>query len=167
MEKISIKRQDTVTVKNTADQPDSIIPKSKTQTVSEAGYLKNEEAISQNPIYLQAALKQHLDWLKTKWQHVPNPITASYQGNDFGDYHHIIFEDKKGETYDFGQAANQYGKYQLHDLSGQYKDNPLYLGRTFRIYWEWKLSNFLCCEGDYDKVKAYLPSITKLELIKN
>lgn len=163
---IDYELEDTVLIKQSFSNPDTIIPNSNPQPVPKAGYLKNEDAILKNPPDLQIELKQHLDWLKKKWQNAPNPITAIYQGNDFGDYQHILFKDAKGETYDFGQAANNYGKYQLHERSGQYNDNPAYLGKQFKVYWDWKLSDFLCCEGDYDRVKAYLPAITKLELIK-
>ncbi len=163
---IKPKQKDTAAILQTHSKPDSIIPISNHQPVTKTGYLKNEEAISRYPPQLQSTLKLHLDMLRTKWQNIPNPITAIYQGNDFGDYQHILFKDAKGETYDFGQAANNYGKYQLHERSGQYNDNPAYLGKQFKVYWDWKLSDFLCCEGDYDRVKAYLPAITKLELIK-
>ena len=163
---IKPEQKDTVKINQINSKPDTVIPNSKIQPVTKTGYLKNEEAISRNAPDLREDLKRHLDWLKTKWQNAPNPVTAIYQGNDFGDYQHILFKDAKGKTYDFGQAANNYGKYQLHEHSGQYKDNPAYLGRKFKVYWEWKLSDFLCCEGDYDRVKAYLPAITKLELIK-
>lgn len=129
--------------------------------------IKKEDPVSENRALQSPAVKRYLDGLRITWKNTANPIIATYEGNDFGDYHHIIFKDAKGNTYDFGQAANHYGKYQLHDLSGQYKDNAAWLGKRFKVYWDWKLSDFLCCEGEYEKTKAYLPAITKLELIKD
>lgn len=156
---------DTVNQLPDTSQPDSPAASLKTQTITNELMQPEEDTVPpKGP--LNAALKRYLDWLKTKWKNVPNPFIASYQGNDFGDYQHIIFKDAKGETYDFGQAKNKYGRYQLHNLSGQYEDNPAYLGREFTIHWEWKITDFLCCEGDYEKVKARVPTIIKLELNK-
>jgi microsomal dipeptidase-like Zn-dependent dipeptidase len=125
------------------------------------------DCISVYPAQQEAALKQYIAELKKEWKSVPNPIIARYEGNSFGDYHHIIFKDSTGTTFDFGQANNYYGRYKLFDQSGQYDDNPAYTGKEFKIYWDWKLSSFLCCDGNYGKAKACLPSITKLVLLTN
>lgn len=149
-----------------AGQTDTLIPK-KSNAVTKGTEVKKEDPSLQNTAHQSPAVKRYLQELKKSWKNTPNPLIATYEGNDFGDYQHIIFKDAKGNTYDFGQAANSYGKYQLHEASGQYADNQAYLGKKFKVYWEWKLTDFLCCEGEYDKVKGYLPAITKLELIKN
>lgn len=45
-------------------------------------------------------------------------------------------------------------------------DNPTYLNKKFKIHWKWKITTFPCCEGEYQTVKAYQPSIIKLELLE-
>lgn len=142
------------------------VANSNTPSISNGSNLKTDDYIKQYPANQNAELRQHIESLKKEWQNTPNPITATYQGNDFGDYHHVLFKDAKGVNYDFGQANNNYGPFNLHALSGQFEDNPEFLGKEFKVYWEWKLSDFFCCDGEYGKAKAYLPSITKLELIK-
>lgn len=164
---VSSKREDSTTWRITGNKSDSVIPNSNTPSFSNSRHLKTDDYIKQYPADQKAALRHHIEWLRKEWQNVPNPITATYQGNDFGDYHHILFKAANGAEYDFGQAKNSYGQYKLHELSGQYDDNPEFLGKKFKIYWDWKLSAFLCCDGEYAEAKAYLPSITKLELIKN
>lgn len=164
---VSSVRQDTATLKFTDKKSDTLIPTRDTQPFLKASKWKTEDYIKQYPGDQKAELRSHIERLRKEWQNVPNPITATYQGNDFGDYHHILFKDAKGVAYDFGQAKNSYGQFHLHELSGQYNDNPEFVGKKFKVYWDWKLSDFLCCEGDYGKAKAYLPAITKLELIKH
>jgi hypothetical protein len=163
---LSSKQEDSTPLKFTHDTLNSVIADRDTQSFVNGSNLKTDDYIKQYPTDQKAGLRQHIEQLRKDWKNVPNPIIATYQGNDFGDYHHIIFKDANGVGYDFGQAKNDYGQYNLHELSGQYNDNPKFLGKKFRVFWDWKLSEFLCCEGDYGKAKAYLPSITKLELIK-
>lgn len=81
-----------------------------------------------------------------------------------GDYFHLNFEDVNGKTYDFGFGDNNLGEFVLCN-EPQFETNHKYLNRTFRIYWNWKITKFPCCDGDYEIVEAYIPSITKLELI--
>ena len=92
-----------------------------------------------------------------------NPFVSTYLGNDFGDYHHIEFKDDKGKKYDFGSGNNNYGEIELFDK--ELDDNPKYIGKSFKIYWDWEISSFPCCSGEYDLVEAYLPSIKKIELM--
>jgi hypothetical protein len=164
---VSSKREDSAALKLPDNKSDSVIANKNTQSFLNGGNLKTDDYIKQYPANQNAQLRRHIEWLRKEWQNVPNPITATYQGNDFGDYHHILFKDANGVEYDFGQAKNNYGQYNLHELSGQYDDNPEFLGKKFKVSWDWKLSEFLCCDGEYGEAKAYLPSITKLELIKN
>jgi hypothetical protein len=111
------------------------------------------------------ALRLSIEYEREQWKNVKNPFVASYRGCDLGDYFHLNFEDANGKNYDFGFGNNNYGKYLLYDKT-DYNDNPKYLGKSFNIYWNWKITSFPCCDGEYDMVKAYLPSITKLELIE-
>ena len=111
---------------------------------------------------LRATIKYQIE----EWRDVENPFIATYEGNNFGDYHHIEFEDDNGESYDFGFGNNNYGNILLFFDDEQLTDNPKYLGKLFKIYWEWKVSSFPCCSGEYETAEAYLPSIIKLELIE-
>lgn len=110
-------------------------------------------------------LIQFIEYEKKQWSNIGNPFIATYNGNEFGDYFHIIFEDDTNHIYDFGFGNNDFGNIQL--FKGEfYDDNPKYLSKIFKIYWEWKLSSFPCCSGEYVQTEAYLPSIVKLELVK-
>lgn len=156
------KQKDTTAIKTTDVQKDILMPQR-----TEPSVLPASDTVKQYSGYQTAAVKNYVAQLQKEWKRVPNPLTAIYEGNDFGDYHHILFKDANGITYDFGQAKNSYGSYQLHAPSGQYDDNPKFLGKRFKVYWAWKLADFLCCDGEYNQAKGYLPTIIKLELIKN
>ncbi|WP_124980492.1 hypothetical protein [Nonlabens xiamenensis] len=125
-----------------------------------------DSLITKYPPNQYSELRSHMEWLVEEWKNVPNPMTARYEGNDFGDYHHVYFKASNGINYDFGQANNNYGQFELHELSGHFIDNPAFLEQEFKVFWDWKLSKFLCCEGEYGEAEAYLPTITNLELIK-
>ena len=163
---LSSEHDDSTSIHNTDLSIDSIPTTESTQVFLKGKNLKIEDYIKHSTTNQEAELKSLIEHLREEWQNVPNPITATYIGNDFGDYHHIIFKDANGVEYDFGQANNYYGEYSLFENSGQYEDHPDYLGKEFKVYWDWTLSEFLCCDGEYGKAKAYLPAITKLELIK-
>lgn len=164
--KVNSNREDSA-IKITDDKSANVTANGNKQSSLNGSNLTTDDYIKQYPANQNAALRRHIEWLRKEWQNAPNPITATYQGNDFGDYHHILFRAANGVEYDFGQAENNYGQYKLYELAGQYDDNPDYLGKKFKVYWDWKLSEFLCCDGEQGEAKAYLPSITKLELIKN
>lgn len=163
---VHAKPPDTVAPNIAGNKPVTLLPGSNTQPFVSSNKLSTGDYIKQYPADQHAELRRLIERLRKEWQNRPNPLTATYQGNDFGDYHHILFRDANGTTYDFGQATNNYGPYQLHTRSGQYDDNPEYLGKKFKIYWDWILTEFSCCDGEYGKAKAYLPSITKLELVQ-
>ncbi|MBK7573623.1 MAG: hypothetical protein IPI10_19255 [Bacteroidetes bacterium] len=110
------------------------------------------------------ALRNTTAYNKEEWKDVKSPIVATYKGCDVGDYFHLNFEDVNGKTYDFGFGDNNLGEFVLCN-EPQFETNHKYLNRTFRIYWNWKITKFPCCDGDYEIVEAYIPSITKLELI--
>lgn len=163
---LSPEHDDSSAILNTDVSIDSLPAKKSTQEFLKGKNLKTADYIKQSPTNQEAELIRLIVHLKEEWQNVPNPITATYIGNDFGDYHHILFKASNGVEYDFGQANNNYGEYSLFENSGQYVDHPDYLGKEFKVYWNWTLSEFYCCDGEYGKAKAYLPAITKLELIK-
>ena len=142
------------------------IQKANTAFVSNKN-LKVEAYIKHYPSNQKKELIAYISYMRKEWQNVPNPFIASYQGNEFGDYFHVIFEDQHKKVYDFGQAKNNFGRYDLFDNSGQYEDNPDYLGKKFKVYWNWKLADFSCCDGAYGEAKAYLPTVTKLELLRD
>lgn len=111
------------------------------------------------------AVRRMIEYEKEQFENVKNPFVATYQGCDFGDYFHLNFEDLNGTNYDFGYGENDFGAYELYE-GEMYNDNPNYLGKSFTIYWTWKIVSFPCCDGEYDLVEAYMPSITKLELVE-
>jgi hypothetical protein len=152
-----------VEINRLQEKEDSLIHLKKTQTNTTDWSI--EDFIVKCPKELKPELKQDITYYRGQWKDIENPITAIYKGNDFGDYHHIEFEDAKGNHYDFGFGNNDYGKTLLFYHDEQMKDNPEYLGQTFNVYWDWKKSTFPCCSGGYESVEAYQPSITLLELI--
>jgi hypothetical protein len=109
-------------------------------------------------------LQQYIAHEIMQWKNVESPFLATYNGNDFGDYHHIIFIDANGKSFDFGFGNNDFGEIELFFENDDLRDNPEYLEKTFKVYWEWKASSFPCCSGEYEMVEAYLPSIVKLEV---
>ncbi len=158
--------QDSAKTEIITSKLDSTSIKNTTDSILTGNNLKTDDYIKQYPTNQKAELRRQIEWYIEEWKNVPNPLIATYAGNEFGDYHHVIFKDASGKEYDFGQSKNNYGKYKLHELDGQYDDNLTYLGKQFKIYWDWKLTAFLCCDGEYGKAVAYLPTITKLELVK-
>ncbi len=168
------KTEETISIDNekNAESYDSV---SEILTDSSALEQKNEELISvldwkiddfivKKKDRSSAALRAQIEYTKEQWKDVKSPFVATYKGCDFGDYFHLIFEDAKGNNYDFGFGENKYEPYKLFDET-DFADNPKYLNKTFKIYWNWKITSFPCCEGEYELVEAYLPSITKLALV--
>lgn len=109
------------------------------------------------------ALRNLIEYEKENWRAVKNPFKAKYQGCDFGDYFHLNFKDDEGKYYDFGFGENNLGMFQLYDTV-TFEDNSKYMGKNFTIFWNWKICKFPCCDGEYEPVEAYLPSIVRLEL---
>lgn len=126
-----------------------------------------DDFIIKYPKGYEADLRAYIKYEIEAWKGVNNPLIATYIGNEFGDYHHIEFEDDNGKIYDFGFGNNDYGNIELYFDDKQLTDNPKYLGKIFKINWEWKISSFPCCSGEHQAAEAYLPSIVKLEIIKN
>lgn len=126
-----------------------------------------DEFIVDCPKEMKAELIDYLRYERAEWQGVSNPFIATYDGNDFGDYFHVMFTDDKDKSYDFGFADKDFGGIALYTDDEQMTDNPEYLGKAFNITWEWKVSSFPCCSGGYEMVQAYLPSIVNLELMED
>lgn len=126
-----------------------------------------DDFIIKCPESYKGELKSDIEYVKEQWKNVETPIIVFYRGNDFGDYFHLNFEDENGKKYDFGFGNNSYGEYVLFENSGHYEDVAKYLDKKFKVHWDWRASSFPCCSGEYEVVEAYLPSITKLELISN
>lgn len=110
-------------------------------------------------------LLMDMEYIIENWQNTPNPLIAFYKGNDIGDYFHLSFEDENGNPYDFGSGNNSFGEYKLYNKESL-DDNPKYLNKKFKVFWDMKASSYPCCSGEYDMVKTLQPSITKLELVK-
>ncbi len=129
----------------------------------------NEELILECPKYFRTEVLNMLQHERTSWKNVKNPLIVTFEGGDFGDYFHLMFEDKEGVEYDFGFGNNIFGngylEYELFDQGDENVDNEKYLGKKFEVFWDWKRTTIPCCSGDYEPVKLYFPSIIKLELI--
>lgn len=128
---------------------------------------KSKDFILQCNNQIKQEVISDINYYREKWSKVPNPLIAKYLGNDFGDYFHLLFEDINGENHDFGLGNNNLNEIQLYNNNEQLSDNVEYLNKKFKIFWNWKVSSYPCCSGGYDNVKAYHPSIIKLELNNN
>src|SRR5687767_2581155 len=106
------------------------------------------------------SLKSYLEYAHQEFDGVASTFEAKYMGFDMGDYPHIIFKDKKGKEYDFGDGANSYGSFKEEDFLAE---KSKYEGKMFKLTWEWKMSTFLCCEGEMEQKTAKVPSIVNLE----
>ena len=154
---VNSNREDSTTLRFTDNKLDSVITNRNNQSLLNRSNLKIDDYIKQYPVNQNTELRRHIEWLRKEWQNVPNPITATYQGNDFGDYHHILFKAANGVEYDFGQAKNSYGQYNLHEFSGQYDDNPEFLGKKFNVYWVGNYLNFLVVMENMVRPKPIYP----------
>jgi hypothetical protein len=126
---------------------------------------KVEDFIIKSKDKKSESVRRTLESKMQTWKNVKYPLIAKYVGSDFGDYFHLNFEDANGTQYDFGFGNNEFGKFKLYnEKTGE--DNPKYLGKSFKIYWNWKKTSFPCCDGDYDLIQAYMPSISQLELME-
>ena len=163
---LSSKGEDSSILKTNNHKSDTLISTKNSESFLNKKNLKTADYIVHCSKDQKAEITRYIDNLRKEWQNTPNPLIATYEGNDFGDYQHIIFKASNNVFYDFGQAENNFVPYKLFELSEQYEDNPAFVGKEFKIYWDWKIAEFLCCDGEYKEVKAYIPSITKLELIK-
>ena len=129
---------------------------------------KDEDfVISCEKEYYRKELINDMAYYRGEWKAIKSPFIATYKGVQSGDYFHLIFEGDNEYTYDFGFSNNDFGPYELYEDFGHYNDNPKYLDQQFKVYWEWVISDFPCCSGDYYQAEAYMPSIVKLELITN
>ncbi len=59
-------------------------------------------------------------------------ITAKYLYSEWGDYPHIIFEDSKGNTWDFGEGEHNFGGYDFGQ-NDDFVTNEDLVGSMFEI----------------------------------
>lgn len=157
----------TDTIQNLSEaKTDSILnEKTENEELISVQQWKTEDFIVSKQFKSSATVKRNIEYTREDWKNVKSPFIATFQGTDIGDYFHLTFEDAKGKIYDFGFGENQLGDYELYKEPDD--PNPKYLGKTFKIYWNWKVTTFPCCDGEYDQVEAYLPAITRLELVES
>jgi hypothetical protein len=147
---------------------------SKKEPVTQDTTQKTKDTVTTTPVTDQdttkpkeekvdPALKSYLENAHNEFDKVPATFEAKYMGFDIGDYPHIIFKDKNGKEYDFGDGNNSYGTYKEEDFLA---DKSKYVGKKFKLTGEWKSSTFLCCDGNMDVHTGKVPSITNLELVK-
>lgn len=129
------------------------------------GWSTEDFIISCESEYFTEDLMYQIEYDRAIWSGTYSPFIATFKGNWIGDYFHLDFENDTGYTYDFGFGNNDYGEFELF-IGESYEDNPKYLNKKFKVYWEWKPSVFPCCSGAYQSVEAYIPSIVKLELVE-
>lgn len=153
---------DTTTNTDTLRSQSDTLAKNSLEVLRDVSNWKTADFIINEKDKSSASVRSTIENEIEQWKNVENPFTATYKGCDMGDYFHLIFEDQYGKTFDFGFGNNHFGEYDL--CSKDITDNPKYLGKSFVIYWNWEISSFPCCDGEYDLVEAYMPSITKLEL---
>ena len=110
---------------------------------------------------LQGNLNYWIDY----WKNVESPSLMKYGGSELGDYFHLNFITEDGLSLDFAKGNNEYGKYSLYS-NDDFEPNDIYVGKTFKVLWEWKPSRFACCGGSLDLIEAYHPSITELTLVE-
>lgn len=116
-----------------------------------------------NVIRVDEMLKEEQRAWKKEWANADNPMIATFEGYSMGDYEHILFLDNKGNRFDFAYGNNDFGKLSKDDF---YSEDSKYVNKKFKVYWDFKMSEFTCCEGEDNWVKGEAPSITKLELIR-
>ncbi len=124
-----------------------------------------EETLQLTNLNENSSLESYINYLHEKMENVSNPIIATYEGTDFGDYFHLSFRGPNELYLDFADGNNDFGKYELYD-SLTFEENKKYVGKAFEIHWEYKISTFACCEGEMEAVTAKVPSIVELKLIE-
>ncbi|HAA18852.1 MAG TPA: hypothetical protein DCR93_25845 [Cytophagales bacterium] len=115
-----------------------------------------EEVITEGP-----ELEAYLEGVKLEWSSASNPMTVTFAGMEFGDYAYLIFEDEKGNRFNLANGDNDYGDFDEYDFI---QENSPHIGKKFTLEWDWKKSQFNCCQGQRDLYEAKVPSITDLEL---
>ncbi len=112
-------------------------------------------------------VREEILFFLDKWENIPNPVVVVYKGTKYKEYFQINFKSLDGKKLNFAQGDNSFGDYKLFDGKGEdKKTNKEYLNKQFKIHWEWKQSSYPCCHGDYQMIKAYQPSIIKMELVE-
>lgn len=142
------------------------IPFAITTSINAYGQVAVDTLIKECPENYCDELHADMTYYVNYWKDVPNPFVATYRGNEFGDYFHVIFEINDTLHYDFGFGDNQFDAHVLYENGGDYADNPDYLDKRFEVHWAWRISIFPCCSGAFERAVAYMPSIVGLKLVK-
>jgi hypothetical protein len=100
-----------------------------------------------------------------KWKDVENPLVATFTDYSQDGIVHVLFTDQAGRSYDFGSGNHNLGEIRLYGPQSGVS-NPDYLGKQFKITWEWKLSRMWFMWENYEQAIAPLPSIVHIEIIK-
>ncbi len=124
---------------------------------------KPQDFILDANIYSSNELWSSIDWHLEQMKDLKSPFVAKFTTVEIMDYFHLNFETVDGRTIDFGNGENNLGEYVLYSAP-DFVENPKYTGKTFLVYWNWEIATFPCCSGSYNILKAYVPTITKLEL---
>lgn len=149
---------------NTQNSNESKVEKKSTElVVEEESKVQEENLLEDERNEQDIALEHHINYLKETWKDTPNPIIAKYAGTDMGDYFHFEFIDEKEQYYDFADGNNDLGDFEL--IIDRIEHNEKYVGKQFEIKWEWRMSEFLCCDGMMEVVETEVPSIIGLKLI--
>jgi len=162
----SIEESDTIaTETETSNSVDSLINDTaqfKKSSFVDVSNWKPQDFILDKKDKSNQSLINLMMYKQDEWQQVKNPFVATYKGCDFGDYFHLNFEDENGTIYDFGFGANDLGEFELYDEI-DFEDNKKYMNKKFVVHWNWVIATFPCCDGEYEQVQAYTPSIVLLE----
>lgn len=133
----------------------------KTDSAAVKGDSANQKK-ADGPEEQSPQLKAHLERLHEEWKEVPLNLKLRFVNAEMGDYFHLVFEDEKGRSLDFGDGANNLAGVELYNEA--FEPNPAMIGKTFIVTWEWKEAPFMCCEGEMESVRASVPSITQIKL---
>jgi len=94
-----------------------------------------------------------------------NPMIVTYLGSSLSDYFYFPFADDEGRYFDFADRDNQLGTIPFgpEDKIASHYEGESLVGKKFLITWGYELSEIYCCEGQYDRYAAMLPTILKIE----
>jgi hypothetical protein len=151
-------------------QTDTLV-KDSLEILRDVSNWKPQDFIVDADIYSNQELWSSIDWQLEQVKGLKSPFVAKFTTVEIGDYFHLNFETEDPSTgsgqarvIDFGDGENNLGEYVLYSPP-DFVENPMYAGKTFLVYWNWEIAAFQCCSGSYNIVKAYVPTITKLELM--
>jgi hypothetical protein len=154
---------DTIASIDTLHLQTDTLSKDSLETLRDVSNWKSQDFIVDAGIYSTSEVWSSIDWQLEQVKNLKSPFLAKFTTVEIHDYFHLNFETENGQTLDCGDGENNLGEYVLYSAP-DYIENPKYAGKTFLVYWNWEIATFQCCSGSYNTVKAYVPTITKLEL---